>query len=58
MNAIENSSKLADVELVGVVNLKPEAAINKANYDQYTDLCVKYNLNTYYCSDVNEDHFD
>lgn len=55
IEAIETSEKLKDVELAGVVNLKPNVAINKANYDPYVDLVVKYNLNMYYCDNVNED---
>lgn len=54
IDAIYNSDKLKDVELTGVVNLKPEAAIEKANYDSYIDLVKKYNLNIYYCENINE----
>lgn len=54
IEAIENNDKLKDVELVGVVNLKPEVAVNKANYDAYVDLVQKYNINIYYCENVNE----
>jgi len=55
IEAIENSKKLEGVELAGVVNLKPEVAIEKANYDPYIDLKKKYKLNMYYCESVNED---
>ena len=54
IEAIKNDETLKDVELVGVVDLKPEIAINKANYDPYTDLIEKYNLNYYYCKNINE----
>lgn len=54
IEAICESKELEDVELVGVVNLKPEYAIEKANYDSYIDLIKKYQLNTYYCKNVNE----
>lgn len=55
IDAIYNSDKLQNVELVGVVNLKPENAVDKANYDSYTDLKIKYRINIYYCENVNED---
>lgn len=42
-------------ELVGVVNLNSQQAINKANYDSYADLVVKYNLPIYYCDSINDD---
>lgn len=44
----------ASAKLSGVVNLRPEAAVGKANYDPYTDLVLKYGLNAYYCDNVNE----
>ncbi len=55
IEAVMNNTALKDVELVGVVNLKPEAAVEKANYDPYTDLIKKYGINSYYCDSVNED---
>lgn len=55
IEAVMNSFKLKNVELAGIVNLKPEAAIEKANYDSYIDLVKKYHLNAYYCENVNED---
>ena len=54
IDEIENNEDLKEVELVGVVDLNSEVAVNKANYDAYTDLALKYNLNMYYCEDVNE----
>ena len=45
---------LASVEIAGVVNLSPTAAIGKANYDSYTDLIREYAIPHYYCQDVNE----
>lgn len=54
IETIENSRKLQGVELSGVVNLKTEIAIEKANYDSYLDLVKKYNLNMFYCENVND----
>lgn len=55
IEALENRESLKTVELVGIVNLKPEAALEKANYDSYIDLVRKYGLNIYYCDNINED---
>ena len=54
IDAIMTSDKLKDVELAGVVNLSPEAAIGKANYDSYIDLFVKYEIPYFYCRNVND----
>ena len=54
IDAISCENKLQGIDLVGVINLKPEIATEKANYDAYTDLIKKYNLNMYYCENVNE----
>ena len=54
IEAIMNDSRLKDVHLTGIVNLKPETATGKANYDSYVDLAGKYGLNIYYCENVNE----
>lgn len=54
IEAIENSEKLQGIELAGVVNLKPDVAIEKANYDSYVDLVKKYELNMFYCNNVND----
>lgn len=54
IEAIMNSPSLTNISLAGIVNLKPEAAIEKANYDSYIDLVKKYSLNAYYCENVNE----
>ncbi len=54
INTISTAPELKGAELVGVVNLSPEAALEKANYDSYLDLKKKYNLNMYYCNNINE----
>lgn len=54
IEAVKNSNLLKDVSLAGVVNLSPEAAIGKANYDSYIDLFKSYGINHYYCNNVNE----
>lgn len=54
IEAVLNSKELENVELAGVVNMSPEAAIGKANYDSYIDLFTKYGINHYYCNSVNE----
>lgn len=54
LDAIYNNESLSEVELCGLVNLKPKAAINKANYDEFADLVEKYGINTYYCDNINE----
>ena len=41
-------------ELVGVINLNAEQAVNKANYDAYSDLVIKYNLPIFYCDSIND----
>ena len=55
IEAVMNSEALKGVELSGVVNMSPEAAIGKANYDSYVDLYEKYGIRHYYCQSVNED---
>lgn len=55
IEALMNAVELRDVELAGVVNLKPETAVEKANYDSYVDLIARYHLNIYYCENVNEE---
>ena len=42
-------------ELCGVVNLNAKQAMNKANYDSYSDLAEKYEFPIYYCDNVNDD---
>lgn len=42
-------------ELVGVVNLNAQQAVNKANYDSYADLVVKYNFPIHYCNNINDE---
>ena len=48
------AQSLPGVEICGVVNLHPRAAIGKANYDSYIDLAVKYDLPLFYCDNVND----
>ncbi len=54
IEAICSRDVIKGVELTGIVNLNPEAAVGKANYDSYMDLVKKYKLNIYYCDSVNE----
>lgn len=54
IEAMYEDDALNQIELAGVVNLKLEAATGKANYDSYVDLAKKYNLNIYYCGNINE----
>lgn len=42
-------------ELVGVINLNPKQAINKANYDSYGDLVAKYGFPIHYCESINDE---
>ena len=42
-------------ELVGVINLNPQQALNKANYDSYSDLAAKYGFPIFYCSHINDE---
>ena len=42
-------------ELVGVINLNPQQALNKANYDSYSDLVAKYGFPIFYCNHINDD---
>jgi len=51
---IKSNPDLSSIEVVGVINLNPLVAIQKANYDSYADLVMKYNIPAYYCEDVNE----
>lgn len=41
-------------ELAGVVNLNPQQALNKANYDSYSDLVAKYHFPIFYCDNIND----
>ena len=54
IEAVLKSPALKDVELAGVVNMSPTAAIGKANYDSYIDLFEQEDINHYYCENVNE----
>lgn len=42
-------------ELVGVINLNPQQALNKANYDSYSDLVAKYDFPIFYCNHINDE---
>ena len=54
IESIMNSDKLKTIALEGVINLKPEIAVDKSNYDSYMDLFKKYSINHYYCDNINE----
>ncbi|MGN1080637.1 MAG: methionyl-tRNA formyltransferase [Acutalibacteraceae bacterium] len=41
-------------ELAGVVNLNQQQANNKANYDSYADIAVKYGFPIHYCNNIND----
>lgn len=42
-------------ELAGVINLHPQQALNKANYDSYSDLAAKYGFPVFYCHHINDE---
>lgn len=48
------NNKNIKTELVGVVNLNTEQGMVKANYDPYTDLAMKYQLDIHYCHQIND----
>lgn len=54
IEAVVNSAQLRNVDISGVVNMSPEAAVGKANYDSYIDLFMEYGINHYYCNSINE----
>ncbi len=54
IEAIRNLPELREVELGGVVNLKPEAGVGKANYDPYLDLLKTYGIACHFCDNINE----
>ena len=41
-------------ELGGVVNINTEQGLNKANYDSYSDLAIKYKIDIKYCNNIND----
>lgn len=45
---------LAEVEIVGVVNLDERIAASKANYDSYADLVRTHNIPIHYCRNIND----
>jgi len=51
---IMSNNELSSVEICGIVNINSEQAVNKANYDNYFDLILKYNIPVFYCNDVND----
>lgn len=42
-------------ELCGVINLNAKQAMNKANYDSYSDLVEKYGFPIHYCNSINDE---
>ena len=54
MEEIKNNPALSSIEICGIVNLDPKIAVNKANYDPYVDLILKYGFPHYYCNNINE----
>lgn len=42
-------------ELVGVIDLNPQQALNKANYDSYGDLVARYGFPIHYCEHINDE---
>lgn len=55
MQEIKLNPDLNSVEIAGIVNLNSHASINKANYDSYSDLVIKYDIPIFYCDNVNDD---
>lgn len=51
---IMKNANIKDVEVVGIVNLNAQVALNKANFDSYYDLSQKYNIDIHYCNNVND----
>ena len=54
IDAIYSAPELKEVTLAGVVDLNPQIAVSKANYDPYTDLKEKYGFPLHYCKNVND----
>ncbi len=54
IESIIYDDSFSDIKIAGVVNLKPECAIHKANYDNYFDLRESYKLNVFYCENIND----
>ncbi len=50
---IVNNSDIK-TRLAGVVCLNSKQGINKANYDSYSDLSIKYGIDIIYCDNVND----
>ncbi len=51
---ILNNSEIK-TQLSGIINLNTKQGINKANYDSYADLQLKYGLDIKYCNNVNDE---
>lgn len=51
---IKMNSDLNSIEIVGIVNLNSKESINKANYDSYNDLVIKYDIPIFYCNNIND----
>ncbi len=41
-------------QVVGIVNLNTQRALNKANYHTYLDIAAEYNIPIHFCSNVND----
>ena len=54
MLEVLNNPALASVEICGVVNLNQDAAVGKANFDNYSDIALQYSLPMHYCNNVND----
>lgn len=49
------NNQAIQTELVGVINLNAAKGINKANYDNYEDLVIKYEFPIFYCNSINDE---
>ncbi len=52
---IYNNDSINKTDVVGIVNLNEKQAVNKANFDSYFDLSIKYNIPIHYCDNVNDE---
>ncbi len=50
-----NNKNIVNTEVVGIVNLNEKQAVNKANYDSYFDLSIKYDIPVHYCNNINDE---
>ncbi len=51
---IQNNENIKS-EVVGIVNLNADEALNKANYYTYHDISVKYDIPIHYCKNINDE---